>query len=146
MPHARVLVVDDMATNLAVAKGMMSPYGMTVDGVTSGKKAIEILRHGEPRYDAVFMDHMMPEMDGIEAVRILRNEIDGEYARNIPIIALTANAMVGTDRMFLENGFQAFLSKPINAFALDSVLNQWVRPEARINAAPDAMGVPSAAK
>jgi CheY-like chemotaxis protein len=95
--------------------------------VTSGKKAIELLQKGEPRYDAVFMDHMMPEMDGIETVEIIRNEIGTDYARAIPIIALTANAMVGTERMFLEKGFQAFLSKPIDAFALDLILNQWVR-------------------
>jgi CheY-like chemotaxis protein len=143
IPHARVLVVDDMITNLVVAKGMMSPYGMTVDCMTSGKKAIEALRNGKHRYDAVFMDHMMPEIDGIEAVRIIRNEIDSDYARTVPIIALTANAMTGTDRMFLENGFQAFLSKPLDAFALDAVLDQWVRREAGINAAPDTTGLPN---
>jgi signal transduction histidine kinase/CheY-like chemotaxis protein len=127
IPYARVLVVDDVATNLAVAKGMMAPYGMIVDGVTSGRMAIEILRKGTVKYDAVFMDHMMPGMDGIEAVKIIRNEIGTEYARTIPIIALTANALVGNDLMFLRNDFQAFLPKPINAFALDNILNEWVR-------------------
>jgi signal transduction histidine kinase/CheY-like chemotaxis protein len=127
IPHARVLVVDDLSTNLAVARGIMRPYGMMVDGVTSGKKAIELLRKGQPVYNAVFMDHMMPEMDGIEAVRIIRNEIGTDYARDIPIIALTANAMAGNERLFLEKGFQAFLSKPLNAAALDAVLNEFVR-------------------
>jgi CheY-like chemotaxis protein len=147
IPQARVLVVDDTITNLVVAKGMMSPYGITVDCMTSGKKAIEALRNGKQRYDAVFMDHMMPEMDGMEAVRIIRNEIDSDYARTIPIIALTANAMAGTDRMFLENGFQAFLSKPLDAFALDGILDEWVRGPARDAAAPEeppeAAGDPS---
>jgi CheY-like chemotaxis protein len=73
------------------------------------------------------MDHMMPEMDGIEAARIIREEIGTEYARTIPIIALTANAIVGNEEMFMSKGFQAFLSKPIEIARLDAVLRQWVR-------------------
>jgi HPt (histidine-containing phosphotransfer) domain-containing protein len=73
------------------------------------------------------MDHMMPGMDGIEATRVIREEIGTEYARNIPIIALTANAIVGNEEMFLANGFQAFLSKPIDIMAMDRVIRQWVR-------------------
>ena len=70
---------------------------------------------------------MMPEMDGIEAVRIIRNNIETEYAETIPIIALTANAIVGNEEMFLSKGFQAFISKPIDLARLDTVLRQWVR-------------------
>jgi CheY-like chemotaxis protein len=70
---------------------------------------------------------MMPGMDGIEAVRIIREEIGTDYARNVPVIALTANAIFGSDKMFLENGFQAFLSKPIEIHRMDQVLRQWVR-------------------
>ena len=81
----------------------------------------------EIHYDAIFMDHMMPGMDGIETVRIIREEIGTEYAKTIPIIALTANAIVGNDKMFLENGFQAFLTKPIDVVRLDAVLRQFVR-------------------
>jgi CheY-like chemotaxis protein len=73
------------------------------------------------------MDHMMPEMDGIEAVRIIREEIGTEYAKNIPIIALTANATIGSEKIFLENGFQAFISKPIDIAQLDAVIRQWLR-------------------
>jgi CheY-like chemotaxis protein len=73
------------------------------------------------------MDHMMPEMDGMEAVRIIRNEIDGDYARNVPIIALTANALIGNDKLFLENGCQDFLTKPIDRTKLDAMLSKWVR-------------------
>ncbi|MDR1894131.1 MAG: response regulator, partial [Spirochaetales bacterium] len=144
MPYARVLVVDDVVTNLAVAKGVMAPYGMIVDGVTSGKMAVEFLRKENVRYDAVFMDHMMPGMDGIEAVRIIRNEIGTDYARNVPIIALTANALVGNEQMFLGNGFQAFLPKPINILTLDNILNQWVRDPARETPSEEA-ALPSAA-
>jgi PAS domain S-box-containing protein len=127
IPYAKVLVVDDVPTNLDVAKGMMAPYEMTIHCVTSGRQAIELIRDEEVRYDAIFMDHMMPEMDGIEAVHIIRKEIGSDYAKNIPIIALTANALVGNDKVFLENGFQAFLTKPIDVVKLDAALNRWVR-------------------
>jgi CheY-like chemotaxis protein/HPt (histidine-containing phosphotransfer) domain-containing protein len=121
------LVVDDVATNLDLAKGIMKPYGMTVDCAESGQGAVNLIRKGEPRYNAVFMDHMMPGMDGIEAVRIIRNEIDSEYARNVPIIAFTANAITGNDKFFLNNGFQDFLTKPIDIIKLNDAINRWVR-------------------
>jgi CheY-like chemotaxis protein len=105
----------------------MKPYGMTVDCVTSGRAAIELIQKEEPRYNAVFMDHMMPGMDGIEAVRIIRNEIDSDYARTVPIIALTANAIIGNEEMFLNNGFQAFLTKPIDILKMNEAVNRWVR-------------------
>jgi CheY-like chemotaxis protein len=73
------------------------------------------------------MDHMMPGMDGIEATTIIREKIGTDYAKNIPIIALTANAIVGTDKMFLANGFQDFLSKPIDILKMDETINTWVR-------------------
>ncbi|MDR1137193.1 MAG: response regulator [Synergistaceae bacterium] len=133
IPCAKVLVVDDVPTNLDVAKGMLAPYEMTVHCVTSGRQAIELIRDEEIRYDAIFMDHMMPEMDGLEAARIIREEIGGDYARNIPIIALTANALVGNDKIFLERGFQAFLTKPIDAVKLDAALNRWIRKSEKDN-------------
>jgi signal transduction histidine kinase/CheY-like chemotaxis protein/HPt (histidine-containing phosphotransfer) domain-containing protein len=127
IPYAKVLVVDDVPTNLDVAKGMMKPYGMQVDCVISGQAAIDAIRDEKVDYNAVFMDHMMPGMDGIEATRIIREEIGTDYARNIPIIALTANALVGNEEMFLSKGFQAFLSKPIDIIRMDYVINHWVR-------------------
>jgi len=127
LSYARVLVVDDMPTNLDVTKGMMMPYGMKVDCVTSGQQAIDAIRSAKVRYNAVFMDHMMPEIDGIEATQIIRENIGTEYAKTVPIIALTANAILGNEEMFLHNGFQAFLSKPIDMVRLDAVLREWVR-------------------
>ncbi|MDR1921353.1 MAG: response regulator [Candidatus Adiutrix sp.] len=127
LTYATVLIVDDVMTNLDVARGMMKPYGMRVDCVTSGREAVELIRKGEVRYNAVFMDHMMPGMDGIEATRLIREEIGTEYAKNVPIIALTANAIVGNEQIFLQHGFQAFLSKPIDIMRLDLALDQWVR-------------------
>ena len=125
MSYARVLVVDDFITNLDVAAGMMGKYKMKIDCVTSGQEAIDLIKKEDPIYDAIFMDHMMPEMDGIEATQVIRN-MDSEYARNIPIISLTANALVGNEKMFLEKGFNAFLSKPINMTKLDAILKKWV--------------------
>ncbi|MDR3279390.1 MAG: response regulator [Synergistaceae bacterium] len=127
IPYARVLVVDDVATNLDVARGMLKPYGMKIDCVTSGPAAIELIRSGEEKYNAIFMDHMMPGMDGIEALRIIRGEIDTEYAKTVPIIALTANAISGNEEAFLKKGFQAFLSKPIDIMQMDATVNHWVR-------------------
>jgi len=127
MSYATVLIVDDVVSNLDVARGMLKPYKIGVECVTSGKEAINRVLDGKVRYDAIFMDHMMPGMDGIQTTRIIREEINSEYAKNVPIIALTANALLGNDALFLENGFQAYLSKPIDIIRLDQILNQWVR-------------------
>ena len=129
MPYAKVLIVDDMPTNLDVAKGILKPYRMQVDCVTSGIEAIERIRNPEVRYDAVFMDYMMPQMDGMEATRIIREEIDSDYARSIPIIALTADAVDGSEKMFLEKGFQALLGKPVDVMKMDTLLRQWVQKD-----------------
>ncbi|MDR1701061.1 MAG: response regulator, partial [Lachnoclostridium sp.] len=125
--NARILVVDDNITNLEVIKGLMKPYEMQIDCVTNGPDAIHAIREEEKKYNAIFMDHIMPDMDGIEATRIIRKDIGTAYAQTIPIIALTANAAAGMEEMFLENGFQAYISKPINLKKLDSVLNRLVR-------------------
>jgi CheY-like chemotaxis protein/HPt (histidine-containing phosphotransfer) domain-containing protein len=127
MPYGRVLVVDDVVTNLDVARGLMLPYGLTIDCVQSGQEAIDRIRKKAVTYDAVFMDHMMPEMDGMEATRIIRNEINTEYAKTVPIIALTANALAGNEEVFMAAGFNAFVAKPIDIMRLDVILNQWVR-------------------
>jgi CheY-like chemotaxis protein len=127
MPYARVLVVDDVPTNLDVAKGMLSAYGLTVDCVDSGRQAVDLIRKADPRYDLIFMDHMMPEMDGIETTKVIREEIGSEYAKTVPIVALTANAIIGAEKMFLSNGFQTYLSKPIDVVKLDKILREWIR-------------------
>jgi CheY-like chemotaxis protein len=127
MPYGKVLVVDDLQTNLDVMTGILMPYGLKVDTVLSGREAVERIMAEEVRYDLIFMDHMMPDMDGTEATRNIRNNISTDYARNVPIIALTANAIMGNREMFLENGFNDFIAKPIDIKRLDIVLNQWVR-------------------
>jgi signal transduction histidine kinase/CheY-like chemotaxis protein len=130
LSYARVLVVDDFPANLDVAAGMLRKYKMGVDCVTCGRDAVKLIAAGEPVYDAVFMDHMMPEMDGLEATMLIRG-LSTEYAENLPIIALTANAVSGSEQMFLANGFNAFLPKPFNALALDQIVQRWVRDKSR---------------
>ncbi|MCL2138243.1 MAG: PAS domain-containing protein [Treponema sp.] len=130
LSYARVLVVDDMQTNLDVAAGLLRKYRMQVDCVISGQEAIDRITAGEPAYDTVFMDHMMPGMDGVEATGKIR-EIGTKYAMNIPVIALTANAIAGNEQMFLNNNFQGFLAKPINIMNLDAIVQRWVRDKSR---------------
>jgi PAS domain S-box-containing protein len=126
LSYAKVLVVDDFPANLEVAAGMLRKYKMQVDCVTSGQGSVDLIAAGVPVYDAIFMDHMMPGMDGIEAVQAIR-ALGTEYAKKVPIIALTANVVAGNEQMFLDNGFNAFLPKPFNVMLLDSVIKQWVR-------------------
>jgi len=132
LPYAKVLVVDDSLTNLDVAKGLMKPYEMQIDCVTSGQQAIDAISNEKVKYNAVFMDHMMPGMDGIEAAEKIR-ALGTEYAKNIPIIALTANAIVGNEQIFLSKGFQAFLTKPIDLLRLDAAICKWVRNKSMEN-------------
>jgi CheY-like chemotaxis protein len=127
-PEAVILVVDDIITNLKVAKGLLTPYNMRVDLCKSGMSAIEAMKSN--RYDLVFMDHRMPEMDGIETTQRIREMGDeNEYFGNVPIIALTANAVTGTKEMFLKNGFNDFLSKPIDTIKLNTTLEKWIPKE-----------------
>jgi PAS domain S-box-containing protein len=125
---AKVLVVDDSPTNLDVAKGLLGKYKMKIDCVLNGQGALDRIRLAQPVYDAIFMDHMMPGMDGVETTKLIRNH-PSEYARTIPIIALTANAVAGSEQMFLDEGFQAFVSKPIKIKKLDNVIRKWIMKE-----------------
>jgi len=121
MPYGRVLIIDDVETNLYVGRGLLAPYGISADTAISGFDAIEKIRNGCD-YDIIFMDHMMPRMDGIEAVRIIRS-----LGYTKPIVALTANALSGQAEMFLNNGFDDFISKPIDIRQLNNVLNRLIR-------------------
>ena len=133
---ARILVVDDIATNLKVAEGLLTPYRAKVDTCLSGQEAVELVKRRD--YDLVFMDHMMPEMDGIEATTLIRTwekeqrEMQKQLLERplgIPIIALTANAVSGMREMFISKGFNDFLAKPIDVSRLDEVLDRWIPKE-----------------
>ncbi|GHV28000.1 hypothetical protein FACS1894167_03990 [Synergistales bacterium] len=137
-PEASVLVVDDLPSNLLVAEGLLAPWKTSVISCLSGREAIELVR--ERPFDLVFMDHMMPDMDGIETAAAIR-AMEGEQYGRIPIVALTANAVSGMREMFLQNGFDDFLSKPIDTSKLCEIMEKWLpvskRAEARIS---DAAG------
>ncbi|MDR2581345.1 MAG: response regulator [Fibromonadaceae bacterium] len=121
MSYGKILVVDDVEMNLYVAKGLMQPYGLFIDFAHSGFEAIKRVKAGNI-YDIIFMDYMMPEMDGIEATKQIR-----EAGYKQPIVALTADAVVGQMEIFLENGFDDFISKPIDIQQLDIILKKMVR-------------------
>ncbi|MBQ4346276.1 MAG: response regulator [Oscillospiraceae bacterium] len=118
-PKARILIVDDNEINLKVACGLMRPYHMQLLTVNSGREAIAMLRSKD--VDLVLMDHMMPEMDGVETTSLIR-KMEGEYYQKLPIIALTANAVSGVREMFIASGFDDFVAKPIEPGLLDRVL------------------------
>jgi CheY-like chemotaxis protein len=125
IPSGKVLVVDDMELNLYVVRGKLLPYGLQIDTATSGFDAIEKVKNNA--YSIVFMDHMMPKMDGVEATREIR-KLGQEYSK-LPIIAITANAVSGVKEMLLENGFNGFISKPIDTRELDETLRKWMPSE-----------------
>lgn len=122
---AEVLVVDDNPINLKVAIGMLKLHDILPETAESGKNAIEKIK--SKAYDMVFMDHMMPEMDGVETTNIIRSL--GEEYKKLPVIALTANAVAGTREMLIEAGMNDFLSKPIEGKRLNRILMKWLPKE-----------------
>ncbi|MCR4717764.1 MAG: response regulator [Lachnospiraceae bacterium] len=115
------LVVDDEPMNLMVAKGIFKNYGMKVKTVLSGMEALDICE--KERFDIIFMDHMMPDMDGIETLKRLRN-MESSLGYNFTVVALTANAVSGAKEMFLSEGFDGFVAKPIDQIELERVMRK----------------------
>ena len=124
----KLLIVDDEPMNLVVGKSIFRSYGMEVTTVLSGQESIDICR--EKTFDIIFMDHMMSGMDGVEAMKKIRADVSGKNGE-IPIVALTANAMSSAKQMFLAEGFDGFVSKPIEVEELERVMRQ-VLPKASI--------------
>jgi CheY-like chemotaxis protein len=119
-PQGRVLVVDDIEINLFVAEAMLESFGLTVECCESGQEAIDYCKSGK-KYDIIFMDHMMPDLDGIETTKILR-----AMGYHHPIVALTANAIKGQPEMFIASGFSGFMTKPIDVAILHSYVIRFV--------------------
>ncbi len=130
-PDAKILIVDDNTMNLEVETEMLQPLGMQVDTAVNGMEALR--RMESQKYHLIFMDHMMPVMDGVETVKRLRS-LDGEWNRQVPVIALTANATKEAKEAFLQAGMNDFLPKPINFRELYGKLYQWLPQELRIEA------------
>jgi len=121
-PDAKILIVDDNVVNLTVAAGLLEPLNMQIDTALSAQDAIEkVARHN---YDLIFMDHMMPEVDGVEATHIIRRFYTNYD--NVPIIALSANAVDGAERLFLDEGMDDFVPKPIELSVILAVLRRWL--------------------
>lgn len=129
-PDARVLVVDDNVVNQKVAEGFLDTYKMKTVLASSGQEAIDIVSDDHD-FDLILMDHMMPGMDGVETTRRIR-ALDDEFAKNVPIVALTANAIKGVEKMFIENGFNGFLAKPIEIKMFGIIMDQWIPKEKQL--------------
>jgi signal transduction histidine kinase/DNA-binding response OmpR family regulator len=126
----KVLVVDDVNSNLYVAEGMLVLYGLEVETASSGFETIDKIKAGQ-EFDIIFMDHMMPQKDGMQTTKELR-----ELGYTAPVVALTANAVIGQAEVFLSNGFDDFISKPINVRQLDEVLKKFIKPDDKQNRTP----------
>ena len=126
-PDARILIVDDNAINLTVAEGLLEPLKLQIDTAISGKLALEMIE--EKYYDVIFMDHMMPDLDGVETTHLIRR-FHPDY-NEVPVIALTANAVDGTRDLFLSEGMNDFVAKPIELKVIVSKLRSWL-PEEKI--------------
>lgn len=126
-PDARILIVDDNRINLKVVQGLIQPFQCSITLASSGNEALTLLNRGEI-YDIIFMDYMMPTMDGLETVKLIR-QIPTQYTQEVPIIALTANTVKGAKEMFLENGMNGFLPKPIKITELNAIMAKWIPQE-----------------
>lgn len=125
-PKAKILVVDDTLVNLKVAKGLLSTFECQVDLAESGRQCLSMIR--EKKYDLIFMDHMMPDMDGTDTLRLIRAEGD-EYYQNVPVIVLTANVVSGIKEEFFSLGFSDYLPKPIEMNKLENMIEKWIPSE-----------------
>ncbi|MCL2003231.1 MAG: ATP-binding protein [Oscillospiraceae bacterium] len=131
-PKADILVVDDNEFNLKVAVGLLNLSSITADTASSGYIALEMIKQKD--YHVIFMDHMMPEMDGVETTAAIRAQ--GGKFEKLTVIALTANAVQGAKELFLASGFDDFISKPIDVRELASLLEKWL-PEDVLEKAPE---------
>ena len=125
-PDARVLIVDDNEMNLLVAKKLLRETRVQVDLAKSGRECLELTK--QHYYNVIFMDHMMPEMDGVETLHQLTIQENG-LCREVPVIALTANVMAGADQIYRDKGFQGYLAKPINGSLMEAVLLKYLPKE-----------------
>jgi signal transduction histidine kinase/CheY-like chemotaxis protein len=122
--NAKVLIVDDNAVNLKVAQGLLKTFNLTVDTCKSGRECLELMKQNRD-YDLVFLDHMMPELDGIETLNLIRADSD-EYMKKVPVVALTANVMNGVRDMFISEGFNDYVPKPIDMVWVNSILRKYI--------------------
>jgi signal transduction histidine kinase/ActR/RegA family two-component response regulator len=123
-PDAKVLIVDDNAVNLKVSEGLLKTFGLKVDTCMSGRACLEILK-AHKDYDILFIDHMMPELDGIDTLNMIRADSD-PYMKSVPAIALTANVVNGIRDMFISEGFNDYVPKPIDMVWMNAILRKYI--------------------
>lgn len=126
-PEARILVVDDTPLNLTVVRGLLRQTQVQIDTADSGQEALDLVRKNA--YDLVFLDHRMPQMDGTECLRKMREMKEENKSKNAPVVALTANAIAGAREQYLQEGFTEYLSKPVNAHRLEALLLRLLPPD-----------------
>lgn len=126
-PGAKILVVDDVKVNLRVAAGILKKFGIVPDLIDNAVDCVETLKKRKD-YDLIFMDHMMPEIDGIEATGMIR-DMNEEYTDRLPIVALSANAVKGMEQEFYTAGMNDFLPKPIEVARMSEILLKWLPKE-----------------
>lgn len=141
-PSKKALVVDDNVINQKVIQGFLSEYQLQITNASSGYEALDYMRSGED-FDIIFMDHMMPGMDGVETTEKIR-KLDVPRAKQIPIVALTANAISGVKEMFLAAGMNDFLAKPIDVELLNEILERWLPPDYTVAINEDREPYPAA--
>lgn len=122
-PNAQVLVVDDVETNRIVVKELLRVTHINVELAESGEQCLELMR--QKKYDIVFLDHMMPGMDGIETLKQIK-KMDTSLNKDTPIIVMTANAVTGAKRMYLAEGFDDYISKPLGYVELESIIKKYI--------------------
>ncbi len=136
----KVLVVDDNTINLIIARQLLEPYKLVVDMAVNGSEAL--IKAKENHYDLIFMDHMMPEMDGVETLYELR-KLEVEYCRTVPVVALTANAVYGAKKELIDAGFCDYVAKPIEIKQLEAVLEKYLGAvaEKAVDKAPEELSI-----
>lgn len=135
-PEASILIVDDNEMNLKVAQGLLQPLEINIDTAESGKRAL--LMAQQKKYNIIFMDHMMPDMDGIETTKRIR-AMEGDYFKNVPIVALTANALMDARQQFTQAGMDDFVAKPIEMKEICKCIKKWLPRELVIKTADSAV-------
>jgi CheY-like chemotaxis protein len=128
--NTRVLIVDDVRLNFDVIKNILNSYEIKCSYAINGQMAVDAVRDGKVIYNAIFIDQMMPDMDGMETARQIR-QIDTEYAKTVPLIAISADTGLGGKD--LNNEFQDFMTKPISIPEIDAIIRRWVLPDGEVS-------------
>ena len=141
-PAARVLVVDDIPINIKVFRSLLTRTKIRIDAASNGMEALTMMR--KTKYDVIFLDHMMPEMDGLETFERMKSDRFNVNRYETPVIALTANAVSGARELYIDKGFEDYLTKPIESVKLENMLIKYLDPQLVTMTEPDAADIPEA--